>query len=223
MSKRILKAGSAASDAQTTYNFLDLRQRCDDYVDRIRLQCREWVTDAQNESDAIRQAAYEQGRRDGLADGLADAAEQIRKQSEAKSDREVAATLSTALPALQAAAREVAVQREAWQQRWEQDAVHLSLAVAERLTRATLDGNADAIAERIREAVSLAAGDGQVTLRLPPRDLDAIGELTKQLPDVAFVADDTLSPGDCIATTEEGTVDGRVAVQIEQIERELFA
>ena len=222
MANRVLKAGSAATDAQTEYNFIDLRQRCDNYVDSIRIRCRTWVNEAQEEAAEIRQAAYDAGRRDGLKDGLADAATQIEQQAITRSDAAIAETLATALPALQQAAAAVQQDRERWRRQWETDAAQLALAVAERLTRATLAVDADALAARMTEVLSLAAGSGRVTVSLPPRDLDAVGELAARLPEVDFQADASLQPGDCVARTREGEVDARVTTQLEQIERELI-
>ena len=219
---KVLKAGSAASDAQTTYNFIDLRQRCDSYVEEIRLKCRGWVEQARAEADAIRQEAYDAGRREGRKDGLADAAAQIQKQATARSDETIRTTLATALPAVEAAAGAIARQRETWTREWEEEAIHLTLAVAERLTRVTLADQPVAVENRVREAISLAAGTGRITVHLAPADFAALTDLAAELSDVEFRGDDSLSLGDCVVSTGEGLVDGRLQLQLKQIERELL-
>ena len=219
---KVLKAGSAASDAQTTYNFIDLRQRCDDYVDRVRAQCRDWVAEAQAEADAIRKAAYAEGRQQGLKDGLADAAAQIQKQATTRSDAAIADSVGTALPALATAAREVVLQRDAWLRRWEEDAITLSLAVAERLTHATIAADPERLRDRLIELVRMAGGDNRVTVTMHPDDIAAVAKLKDIPSEIDFQPDPEFARGDATASTGEGLVDGRIAVQLEAIGRELL-
>ena len=219
---KVLKAGSAASDAQTTYNFIDLRQRCDDYVDRVRRQCRGWVQEAEEETDAIRKAAYDEGRQQGLRDGLADAAAQITKQATTRSDTTIATAVATAIPALEAAAQDVQTNRRDWLQRWEQDAVKLAIAIAERLTLSRLTIDPETLAERVLELVRLAGGADRVTVAMHPDDIAAISRLPSPPEGITFEPDETLSPGDAIASTGEGLVDARLKVQLDAIQRELM-
>ena len=222
MAQRVLKAGSAAGEAQTTYNFIDLRQRCDDYVARVRGQCRQWVTQAESEAASIRQAAYDEGRKQGLAEGLSDAARQIEKQSMARSDQQIATTLATALPALQQAAAEIAQQRDAWQHRWEQDALSLVLAVAGKLARRSLTVDEAAFRERLAAAIAVAGGEGTLRITLHPDDLAAARSLADEHPQLDFRSDASLARGDCLVQCGEGRVDGRLDEQLAQIERELL-
>ena len=217
VASKVLKAGSAAAEAEKTYNFIDLRQRCDDYADRIRQQCRNWVIEAQNEAGAIRQAAYDEGRRDGLKEGLADAAGQIEKQATAQSTAAISQALATAIPALEAAVAAVQAEREAWAARWERDAIGLALAIAERLTHKALADDGDVLHARVAETIALAGGEKTVTVHLHPRDLAATQELKSQPAGVTFVGDNDLAPGDVVAMTGEGLIDARLETQLETI------
>ena len=221
VASKVLKAGTAAAETEKAYNFIDLRQRCDDYADRIREQCKTWVLEAKNEADSIREAAYKEGRRDGMKDGLADAAAQIEKQATAQSTAAISQALATVTPALETAALAVQAEREAWAARWERDAVGLALAIAERLTHKALADDAGVLQQRITETIALASGDDAITVRLHPADLAATQEMAKQPAGVSFVADAELVPGDVVATTGEGLIDGRVATQLETIRQAL--
>ena len=133
-SPRVIKASAASDGEAATYNLIDLRHRFEKYASDVKEQCRSWIHQAGAESDAIRQKAYEEGRKAGYADGMKDAAELIEQKSYEASAIKIEAALATATPAVQEAAAALDEQRFKWLARWETAAVEMAITLTERLT-----------------------------------------------------------------------------------------
>ncbi len=83
----------------------------------------------------------------------------------------------TLAPALQQAIDDTAQLRSSWLRHWEQQVIHLAVAVAERLVRGELSRRPDISQQWIREALELASSSHTLTLRLNPADYEALGSL----------------------------------------------
>lgn len=224
-SPRVIKAGHKAAHAETTYNFLDLRQRCEQYAADIREQCKSWIVDARAECDAIRDAAYKEGRQAGLKDGLADAAAQVDKRSEATSAQKTQTALASATPAVQQAAVELEEERQRWLATWERAAVELAIAIAGRLTTRMIEADPSVLVDRTRAALELVGGSKEAVLHMHPDDVAALGDLATSMTSgspVEVVQDARVERGGCVLSSQAGEVDGQLATQLDRIAEELL-
>ena len=223
---RIIKRGSAHARAETTYNFIDLRQRCEDYAAEIRRQCKSWIVEARGECDAIRESARREGFAAGRDEGLKSAAEEIDTRAAEEAARRTQASLATAAPAVRAAAKSLEAQRRQWQSEWELTAVQLAVEIAGRLTRQQIAANPALILDRAREVLALASGHGDASLRMHPADLDALGEQADALTDgtaATLVPDPTVEAGGCVLQTDAGQIDAQLSTQLDRLVEELLA
>ena len=95
---RLLKANDIRGlGSKIVFNYEDLRERCDRYVEKVRCDTRNMIQEAQTQSDFIRKEAYEQGQQSGLQQGLRDAEEHIRSRAEKLADQLAVEKLKTTL------------------------------------------------------------------------------------------------------------------------------
>jgi len=216
----IIKAGELKGDDRAlrgvAFNFADMSDRANEYLAGVRKEAEKIVAEAKREAEAIRQQASEQGH--GLA--IEAAVKVLRSDMEQN--------LQTLMPALQQVVAEVQHARQLWLGQWEKHAIHLATAIAARIIRRELSQDPKISIDWMREALQLAAGDGEMKLYLNPQDLEALGaaaeRLTNELGQLApttVLADPEISPGGCRVVTRFGAVDQQIEAQLERIEEEL--
>jgi flagellar biosynthesis/type III secretory pathway protein FliH len=112
---------------------------------------------------------------------------------------------------------------------WEQDVLRLAMTIAGAILKREIAVDRDAVLVHVREALRHLVGVEKVKLRVNPRDEELLRQhraeiftATDSLRDMVIEADDKIEPGGCIAESESGNVDARVATQINRLEILLF-
>lgn len=199
------------------FQFDDIDRRADELLESARQQAAQLLEDAQQEAEAIRVRAEKEGL---------DAARQVVEE---QSRRELHAKLESALPALQAAAQSLVATRQAWLERWENDAVRLACRIASKMVRREVREDPHIALTLLREALEIAAGQQRVRIQLNPRDFELlenhareVAQQWSQLCVTEIEPNSTVPPGSCRLKTEHGVIDQRFDVQLQRIEEELL-
>ena len=198
------------------YDLTDMAAQADNYLGTVRGQAAQIVDEARREADAIRQQAEAAGKR---------AAEQAIERI---LDEKIGQQMKTLTPALQSAVRQVEDAKQAWLRHWEACALELAVRIAGRLVRGELQRKPEIGAGWIREALQLAAGSGDVTIRLNPADQETLARQVHQLAavfaplaKVNVVPDESISLGGSKLVTEFGAIDQQLETQLERVKEEL--
>ncbi len=230
-SPRILKAHAARElPTRVTFNFEDLREQASAEMLRARQEAEAIRTQARQEAETLKKQALEDGRKAGLAEGLKTAQQQIEQQAKQLADQQMSKQLATVLPALQQAAQSLRDERDHWLLRWEQSAIHLGVAIAEKLLRFELAARPERAFGMIGEALQLAAGQPRLRVRLNPEDLERLGDSAAQIvqslttcAEAEVIGDETIFAGGCVIESRYGEVDARLETMLERITMELLA
>lgn len=223
---RIVKAQSVRDlPVRPAFNFVDLRQEADNVIAQARQTADELLATARHEIDTL-QAQTRAAARD---EGLQDAAAEIQRQAAELASRQRIEQLDTALPALKAAAESLQAERDRWLIRWEQTAVRVGVAIAEKLVKSQISTRPELASGMIADALRLAAGQPRVTVHLHPDDLAAWGDQGPRIvesltacADSTLVADIGVSRGGCRIETIHGEIDARVETMLERLAHELM-
>ncbi len=171
---------------------------------------------AEQEAEAICRLAEDKGRIAALA-----AAEQVL-------DEKVNRHLATVVPAMREAIERIGAAKSDWLAHWERTAIHVAAAIAERVIRRELERTPEITLALVREALELAAGSGDLQLRLHPDDFESLGQHAGRLAGelarlgkVDVLADPTITRGGCRVDTRFGTIDQQIEAQLARIEQEL--
>jgi flagellar assembly protein FliH len=198
------------------YDLTDMAAEANGYLVSVRKQAAQLIDQAKREAAAIRDAAEVAGRR---------AAEQAIDRI---LDEKVAQQMKTLTPALNAAVRQVEDAKQAWMQQWETAGIDLACAIARRIVRAELKQRPELPLEWIRESLEMAAGSGEVTIRLNPADqqtlerqVDHLTASFAPLAKVAVVADPNITLGGCRLLTAFGVIDKQLEAQLQRVKQEL--
>ena len=212
----IKAAGSELPQQQAAraFHFSDVGQA---YVGEVRTESAKIVAEARREAAQIKSKAQEEGKQAAMQAVEASLRNRLDQQ------------LGAVLTAMQQAVTGIAQSRQAWQQRWESQAVQLATAMAARIVRRELRQDPQITIAWVREALELAAGSGQIVLKLNPQDQSVLGDrlerLTKEmnrLGQVQVVADPAISSGGCRVETEFGSLDQQLEAQLARLTEELL-
>ena len=115
-----------------------------------------------------------------------------------------------------------------WLRRWEQSAVSVASAIAERIIRQELNRQPEIAHQWIAEALRLAAGSATIRLHLNPIDHEHFGSQVErlaqsmcQLAATEIVPDPDVSAGGCRVETKFGEIDQQIEAQLARIQEEL--
>lgn len=216
MSIVIKASGTARATDGVAFNFDDMTVRANEYLDEVRKQAGEILARAEQDAIAIRQQAEEQGRAAAV-----EAAERL-------CDEKVSLHLNALLPALSAAIDRIHAARAEWLKHWEQTGVHVAAAIAGRVIRRELTRHPEIPLALVKEALELAAGSGDIQLRLHPDDLATLGpEVQRLMAELSrlgkaqVVGDPQIERGGCRVDTRFGSIDQQFDAQLARIEEEL--
>jgi flagellar biosynthesis/type III secretory pathway protein FliH len=157
-------------------------------------------------------------------------AERIRAEAESRGyaegyERGLADAQATAEPIL-AALRELLARVEELQtrttERFEERAVELALALADKVLGGAFEGEPALVLEVVRGALRRAGQQDLITIEVNPADVElvreAAGELVASFGGIGrfeIVAERRVGRGGCILRTSEGEIDGALDTQLE--------
>jgi flagellar biosynthesis/type III secretory pathway protein FliH len=178
--------------------------------------------------DEGKQVGYDEGKAKGYADGelqaTIDYAEKVRREAEIQ----LGTQLETLLPALKTMIERLETAKQSFLQLWEQSAIKVAAAIAERAISRQLPEMIDVPIKMLRESLELGAGSTSVRIRLNPGDYGTLQPqmdiLVREMAGAAqtvIVPDTKISPGGCVLETSLGIIDNQIASRIERIEQEL--
>lgn len=133
--------------------------------------------------------------------------------------------LESAIAALQTAVHQLRAHFDNCLNQCQQDAVHIGVAIAERLLRRTLVVEPEAIIELIQSALESSDRSEHLRVRLHSADAKLITKAAGALNtnhEIEFLPDDTLARGDCIIESPNGQIDARRNVILQRITEELL-
>ncbi|MCL2303992.1 MAG: FliH/SctL family protein [Planctomycetaceae bacterium] len=173
---------------------------------------------------------YDEGRKTGYADGEL----QASLDHDAKVKQEVqillAGRLETLLPALQSAVQQLETAQQSFLLLWEQSAVHVASAIAQRAIGRQLPEMIEVPLRLLREALELAVGCSQMKIRLNPTDYETLEPQIQILIDelsgaakTEIFSDVRITRGGCLLETSLGTIDQQIESRLERIEMELVS
>jgi flagellar assembly protein FliH len=205
---------AAISGAAQAFHFHDVGES---YISRVRGEAARIVADARQEAARIKAKAVEEGREAAIQAAQASLRTRLDQQ------------LTSVLAALRQAAETIDHSRHAWQQHWEQHTIDLACSIAARICRRELGKQPEITLAWVREALGLAAGNAEVTVRLHADDhatlatqIEAIAKQLAGLGNVQIIADPAITAGGCRVDTEFGSLDLQLEQQLARIAEELL-
>ena len=136
--------------------------------------------------------------------------------------------METLLPALETLMAEMNNTKAQLLNRWEQSALKVATAIAERIIRREISQDPQITLDLIADALRLAAGMTEISLHISPTDYENLGtQITRLAETVGHLRRARLlptprcQPGGCCVKTKFGEIDQQIESQLRRIEEEL--
>jgi flagellar biosynthesis/type III secretory pathway protein FliH len=211
-----VEAASGRATQTVSFNFADMRGQANDYLGTVRAEAAKIVQQAHQQAEQIRRQAEAAGRKAAEA-----AVERVL-------DEKVAKRMTTLLPALEQLVREINDTKGELLAHWEQSALHVSSAIAERIIHREIEHKPQITLGLIAESLRLATSAANIKLRISPSDYEHLGSQINRLAETLggiapsdIIADPTIAAGGCRVETKFGEIDQRIESQLRRIEEEL--
>ncbi|MFN0052203.1 MAG: FliH/SctL family protein [Planctomycetales bacterium] len=229
-SSRLIKAHAARQlGAGGTFPVNDMQRQWEEQGTRVSRQAAEMLAQAARDAQEIRRRAYEEGFAEGQEAGIAASRELIEDRAAQLAGQYRQEALGEALPAFRAVAQALEAERDAWLAEWEQTAIRLSAAMAEKIIHRKIAADAELPVGMIREVLRRTVGSQDIVVHLHPQDHEQLQTGTREIQEslarvgeLTLVSDDTVARGGCWIETRHGTIDGRIESQLARIVDELF-
>ncbi len=229
-----------------TFQFADLQQKAEAYLNQVRQQAKEiqdktqaqleqWrgaaLAEIQQETQRLqeqRQQAFEKARQEGYEkgfdQGLQEAQNDIQQTIRAHLDER----LEKAFPALDRILDQLESVQKQWVAQWQRQGLKLSLAIAEKIVRHEIKQDSSALLSAVSEALELTVRGQNIEIHLSEDDyqtilpeLEVLLQRFQRISSTEIISDPTLQPGDGLVQTNQGTIDLRLDSQLKRIEQEL--
>jgi flagellar assembly protein FliH len=160
----------------------------------------------------IQEQAYQQAFSLGLEEGRREAFQTVSKEINARMD-----DLDTLFMTIKSLKKDLISFNET-------HLVTLVFQIASRLAKQQVEGNNEAIIQVLRDSISLAQDEEQVTVHVSPSQFKFLDELKNEtarefdfIKKIKFQANDDVTDGGCVVETNYGEVDARIEQRIEQL------
>lgn len=198
------------------------RRHAEGLKKQTETKCKQQLEQARREGNS---KGWEEGFARGREEGMQQALEEARDNFA----RESAETLGT-LQKISSAFDQVK-QSLLW--RAEQDTVALALAVAEKVIHQTVTQKEklnEITAANVKETMELVTRNTNVVVKVNPETLEYLETMASknkqelsQYQSIRWEADESITPGGCVVSTDNGKVDGQIGTQISRISEQLLA
>ncbi|MGY8771569.1 MAG: FliH/SctL family protein [Pirellulales bacterium] len=199
-----------------SFNFNDVQNAAQGQLNQIKLKAADVIKQALAEAEELRLKAEQQGQ--------VDAVRNARKSLK----QEVEAQAATIIPALKNVVDQITQAKQQWIQQWESSAIHVAVAVAEKIIHREIENRPEISQEMIRQTLSMASGCGQIKVHLNPKDIESMQRTSEmvlkeisQLAPSDIVPNENIAQGGCFVETQFGSIDNTIESQLKRIESEL--
>ncbi len=228
--RRVLKSDAVRNlGTRVVFNYDDLNSQCEEKIAEVRRQAEKLLRDAEREAEELRQQAHQLGYQAGYESGAAKVDLIANLKADKIAEELFNSRLQASLPIFETAAAQLNQKREQWLSQWESAAIRLAAAIASKVLHKAVRLRPDLCEINAREALKLAAGKTQVSVRMNPEDITALGDRVERFATalnwtdrIPVIPDPSIGRGGCIVQSEHGEIDARLESQIERIADELL-
>jgi len=182
-----------------------------------KAECERMKAEAQAEIDKAKEDAAQLGRQEGYEAGY--------KDGEAKVREEMADAIAAGSAQAEKTLRDAKEATRDYVQQAEQDVVKMVMAVVEKILPQHFIDAPQVVLPLVRQAILKVKDQKELKIHVAPQDYDLVllarnefrGILTYGDATIDLVSDQSMNPGDCLIETPNGTVDARLATQIELV------
>jgi flagellar assembly protein FliH len=202
------------------FNFEDVADRAQRYLDTIRQQAAKMIDDASSQAEKLRQQADAAGRQD--------AEKYIQQQAEQLANKLLSEKLTGATNHLKQLGQQLETANQQWLSQWQRSTIELATLIAEKIIHRQTEQDPGILLEWLGQAMRLAQSGRKVIIRIHPESRLRLGDsLEKSLTafqsgcDFEIRDDDSIQREGIVVDTPDGQIDVQLKTQLSRLESEL--
>lgn len=202
----------------------DIAQQADAIKRDAQAQAEKIIEDAKAERERLIADAEQVGHKQGIDKGHKEGLELGTAKGEEDARRETTARVEDITNAWADALNAFQERREVLAESARTDLLRLAIAIAERITKSTIDANPDAAANQLEAALQLVLEPSTLHIETHPESAKsctaALPDLTRAITDattVTLTESTSVSPGSVVISTGAGSIDASINQQISSI------
>lgn len=227
---KIIKSHEAESyNSPLVFDFADIEHRAGALIAQTEARAAVIIAEAKREAEVLRAKALEDGREEGLSRGIEEGRADGAEKGRSDALEQASAELDALSLSLQAAMEEFSTQKDTLFVQAENDLLQLSLLIAKKVIAREVEADQHVTVDNLKRCLEVLSVRKNVTVRVAPQVFDtvesALPELSRAtgaLSSVKIEADERVSPGGCLITAEQGTLDATIETQLAEVEAILF-
>jgi len=212
----------------SVFSLADIRAQADGILARARVEAASILADAQRRRRELTEQAKQQGHAKGYQAGLAEGRRAGHEQGLAEARERFGLDQERLLATLTALFDDFDQQKRRMLSQAHSDLVRLALAIAGKVVKRIVAGDAQVAASNVQEAVALVSSSSDVVVHVHPAELESVqrfcqqwAQQTGRLDHLHMVADESIDRGGCVIRTGSGQVDATVQGQLDRIAEQL--
>lgn len=214
----------ATSRSALVLDLGDLKRQAEAVADAMRAQADDIIAKAQAERERLLSGAAEEGRAAGHAQGLAAGLAEGREAGRAEALEQTRTLVDALAMAWSGSLAAFEKLRDGLLCESRADLVRLSVAIAERVTKRTIDADPRVVEGQLEAALRFVTGPTRLVIRVHPEDLasaeSVLPELIRRLGEschTRIVAEGGLARGSVVVDTDKGRVDASIDGQLDRL------
>lgn len=185
-------------------------------------QAEEYLAQAADEAEKIKQEAIDAGRQEGYQDGYNEGFRCGKEQAASEMQQKINSAAEKAQSILTCAEQEY---KESIIEA-EQEIINISLAVARKILAREIEENPVVVLPIVKAALEKVRDQDQIIIRVSTDDFELVLQAKRDLQMmlgrenvISIVHDHTVNPGGCLIDTPYGTVDASIDSQFQALQQ----
>jgi flagellar assembly protein FliH len=206
------------------FSFADVERQANEIISRAKAHAHKIVSESEGHIREVTEQHRHQGYEVGFKEGKVAGFETARQEARETAVQAAEAELKQLIDALTHGLQEYEQRKHTLLAGVEIHWVNLALSVARRVCKHTAEHAPEVVRANAQALLEMARHHGDIELHVNPTEHElvdietpALAEHVRGLDHVMIVADPDVERGGCILKTKEGTIDARIATQLERI------
>ena len=182
-------------------------------------ECDRLLAEAKAQAEELKEEARKEGHEEGLKQG--------QEEGESKVRQEMAEILNEANAQAEKTLKDAQMATFDYVQQAEQDIIRIVLGIVEKILPQHFLDVPQTVLPLVKEAIMKVREQKQIIVHVPPASYDLVLLARDELRTVLTAgdavleihSDEALKPGDCLVETPNGSVDARLATQMQLVEQ----
>ncbi len=216
-------------DSPLVFDFADVESRAEGVLAAAETRAASITAEAGKAAERLREEAGREGYAEGYRKGVEEGHQAGMESGRAEGLEESRAELKALKEAFEGVLGDFSAMKDDLFIKAEEDLLRLSLLIAQKVIAREIEADKHVTVDNLKRCLGVLAGRSNVVIRVAPAVLETVESVLPDLvracggmSSVRLEGDGEVSPGGCLITAGQGSLDATVETQLAEVETILF-